>query len=79
MRALALVLLLGACTQYEAQIREGGDRVFSELETGSALAIDASARYLCRTARVGPLLDRLDTEDERLAWENLCESTPALP
>lgn len=79
MRALLLFLFLGGCTVYGDEIEAVGGRAFDELEAGSALGVKASKRYLCRTARVGPLLDELDTPEESEAWAALCLSAPSLP
>lgn len=78
MRALFLVLLLAGCQTQLAAVEEVGSEGLGALEDTSGLAVKACKRYLGDTARVGPLLEWLDTSEKRSAWLVLFgeESTP---
>jgi len=88
LRLLAIAFALGAliaaagCTNLQPRAEALGAEAFDTLEGASALGVKASRRYLCRTARVGPLRDLLLTAPAKVeAWRETCddERAPALP
>ena len=80
MRALVVALVLGGC----AAQAEQADRFVGEgldvLENTSRVAVNTCRQYLGSTARIGPLLEWIDTDDKRAAYQALFSDEPiALP
>lgn len=73
--ALAVAGLTG-CSSTLAEVEQVGSESFDALEGSSNLGVRACKRYLGGTARVGPLLEWLDTEEKRNAWLALFSEPP---
>ena len=71
--AILMLLVLGACTSVQAQIEEYGSKGFEVLENSSETALKAARRYICVTARVGPILAEFPTAQERDGWQKICQ------
>ena len=70
MRLLPLLLLAGCASQAEQADRFVGEGL-DVLENTSRVAVNTCRQYLGTTARVGPLLEWIDTDDKRAAYQVL--------
>ena len=76
----ALAALTGACAaQAERADRFAGEGL-DVLENTSRVAVNTCRQYLGSTARIGPVLEWIDTDEKRGAYQILFSAEPlALP
>lgn len=69
-KLLPLLLLAGCASQAEQANRFVGEGL-DVLENTSRVAVNTCRQYLGSTARIGPLLEWIDTEERRAAYQVL--------